>query len=135
MGLDGDSGFDVYHKWLGIPPAEQPPHHYRLLGIALFERDPEVIAAAGDRQMAHIKSFAAGRYARASQALLNELAKARVTLLNVQQKEAYDRRLWLSLSRQGELSSPAAATSSPGASVERAKHAAAGMPQLSIQTA
>jgi len=23
--------FDPYHKWLGIPPAEQPLNHYRLL--------------------------------------------------------------------------------------------------------
>lgn len=29
--------FDPYHKWLGIPPEEQPPHYYRLLGIKLFE--------------------------------------------------------------------------------------------------
>ena len=31
--------FNAYHKWLGIPPEEQPPNHYRLLGIALFEKD------------------------------------------------------------------------------------------------
>src|SRR5829696_2056304 len=85
--------FNAYHKWLGIPPAEQPPHHYRLLGIALFEADPEVIAAAADRQMGHIKSYAAGRYAAESQALLNELARARVTLLNARQKGGYDRGL------------------------------------------
>ena len=24
--------FDPYHIWLGIPPEEQPPNHYRLLG-------------------------------------------------------------------------------------------------------
>lgn len=23
--------FDPYHKWLGIPPKDQPPNHYRLL--------------------------------------------------------------------------------------------------------
>jgi hypothetical protein len=85
--------FDAYHKWLGIPPAEQPPHHYRLLGLTLFEDDAEVIAAAADRQMTHVKSFAAGRQGASAQALLNELARARVTLLNEQQKLAYDRRL------------------------------------------
>src|SRR5262245_32210307 len=85
--------FDAYHKWLGIPPAEQPPHFYRLLGLALFESDPDVIAAAADRQMAHVKSFAAGRNGAASQALLNELARARVTLLNERQKAEYDLRL------------------------------------------
>ena len=35
--------FDPYHKWLGIPPKDQPPNHYRLLGLSLFESDPEVI--------------------------------------------------------------------------------------------
>ena len=33
--------FDPYHRWLGIPPAEQPANRYRLLGIAKFEDDPE----------------------------------------------------------------------------------------------
>lgn len=23
--------FDPYHRWLGIPPSEQPANHYRLL--------------------------------------------------------------------------------------------------------
>ena len=34
--------FDPYRKWLGIPPKDQPPHYYRLLGIALLEDDPDV---------------------------------------------------------------------------------------------
>ena len=34
--------FDPYHRWLGIPPREQPPNHYRLLGIDLFEADADV---------------------------------------------------------------------------------------------
>lgn len=86
-------GFNAYYKWLGIPIAEQPPHFYRLLGIEPFEADNEVIAAAADRQMAHIKSFAAGQFAGESQELLNELARARVTLLNATQKSVYDRML------------------------------------------
>lgn len=85
--------FDAYHKWLGIPPAEQPPHHYRLLGVAKFEDDADVIAAAADRQMAHVKSFAAGPRAAESQSLLNELARARVVLLNSERKRAYDLKL------------------------------------------
>jgi len=40
--------FDPYHKWLGIPPDEQPPDHYRLLAVRRFEDDPDVIAAAAD---------------------------------------------------------------------------------------
>ena len=33
--------FDPYHKWLGILPEEQPPNHYRLLGIVDFESDED----------------------------------------------------------------------------------------------
>ena len=43
--------FDPYHKWLGIPPEDQPPHHYRLLGVPLYEDDAAVIESAADRQM------------------------------------------------------------------------------------
>jgi hypothetical protein len=46
--------FNPYHKWLGISLKEQPPNHYRQLGIDVFESDPEVIEAAADRQMAYI---------------------------------------------------------------------------------
>lgn len=52
--------FDPYHVWLGIPAAEQPPHHYWLLGVALFERDIDAIAHAADRQRGHLCTFRAG---------------------------------------------------------------------------
>ena len=29
----GTEDFDPYYRWLGIPPEEQPPNHYALLGI------------------------------------------------------------------------------------------------------
>jgi len=85
--------FDAYRKWLGIPPEEQPPHHYRLLGISLFESDPEVIAHAADQRMAHVKTFAAGKHAALSQTILNELSAARVCLLNPEAKAVYDEHL------------------------------------------
>ena len=30
--------FDPYLNWLGIPPHEQPPNFYRLLGVVLLSR-------------------------------------------------------------------------------------------------
>jgi hypothetical protein len=87
------NAFDPYHKWLGIPPNEQPPNHYRLLGITKFESDPEVIGAAADRQMAHLRTKSSGANADLSQKLLNEVAQARVTLLNPDKRAAYDRTL------------------------------------------
>ena len=82
--------FDAYHKWLGIPPAEQPPNYYRLLAIPLFESDADVIANAADKQMAHIRSFQTGQHSALSQKILNEIAAARVCLLNAAKKPAYD---------------------------------------------
>lgn len=85
--------FDPYYKWLGIPPSEQPPDHYRLLGIALYESDPEVIAHAADQRMAHLKNFQAGQHSVTSQRLLNQIAAAKLVLLSPRQKETYDRQL------------------------------------------
>jgi hypothetical protein len=82
--------FDPYHKWLGIPPSEQPPNHYRLLGISRFESDPDVIDAAANRQMAYVQTFANSEYAGLSQRLLNELSEARLCLLDSERKSPYD---------------------------------------------
>ena len=71
------SGFNPYYKWLGIPPEEQPPNHYRLLGLRLFESDPEVIESASDQRMAHLRTYQTGQYAALSQRLLNEVAGAK----------------------------------------------------------
>ena len=82
--------FDPYRKWLGIPREKQPPHHYQLLGIAEFEDDPDVIENAANRQMAHVHSFQAGEHGQKSQELLNELAQAKICLLQTEAKSAYD---------------------------------------------
>jgi hypothetical protein len=58
------SDFDPYHKWLGIGPAEQPPSHYRLLGIPEFESDPQVIDAAADRQLTFLRKQQLGPHQR-----------------------------------------------------------------------
>lgn len=92
--------FDAYHKWLGIPPAEQPPNHYRLLGVALFEPDPDVIDAAANRQSTYLQQCASGKQVALSQRLLNEVAAARVCLLNPKKRKAYDSQLQATLQPQ-----------------------------------
>ncbi|MBC8355690.1 MAG: hypothetical protein H8E66_27240 [Planctomycetes bacterium] len=82
--------FDPYHQWLGIPPAEQPPNYYRLLGVGVFESNPDVISSAADRQMAHVKTFQMGQHVAASQRLLSEVVAARGCLLNDESRAAYD---------------------------------------------
>lgn len=88
-----NSEFDPYHKWLGIPPSEQPPDHYRLLGLVRFEDDDDVIEAAANRQMEYVRQQSQGPHLEASQKLLNELSKARVCLLKPKKKSAYDAEL------------------------------------------
>ena len=85
--------FDPYHKWLGITPKDQPPSHYRLLAIELFESDPDVISNAADKQMAHIRSFQTGKHSDLSQKILNEISAAKICLLNSEKKRTYDERL------------------------------------------
>ena len=85
--------FDPYYQWLGIPPEEQPPNHYRLLGIRLFEDNSSVIQTAADRQMVHLRTFQTGPRAAISQKVLNEVAAARVCLLSAEKKAAYDAQL------------------------------------------
>ena len=87
--------FDAYHKWLGISPKDQPPHYYRLLAVDLFESDADVISAAADKQMAFIRSFQSGKNSQLSQKILNEIATARVCLLNLAKKAEYDAALRL----------------------------------------
>jgi hypothetical protein len=82
--------FDPYHKWLAIPPEEQPANHYRLLGLRLFEDDPDVIETSADRQMGHVRRFATGQRGELSQKLLNEISAAKVCLLTPAKRAAYD---------------------------------------------
>lgn len=92
--------FDPYHKWLGIPPKDQPPNYYRLLALDLYESDPDVIDAAADRQMAFLRQCSGGPHVAQSQKLLNEIAAARLCLLNSDGRTAYDAKLRRDLARK-----------------------------------
>lgn len=85
--------FDPYDRWLAIPKSEQPPNHYRLLGLQLYESDPDVILNSSQRQKARIKAQAGGRHEVICQRLLSELSLARICLLDYERKAAYDARL------------------------------------------
>jgi hypothetical protein len=87
------SDFDAYHIWLGIPETERPISKYRLLGIADFENNREVISAAAERQTIYVRTLQAGEHEVLVAQLLNEVSQARVTLLNADQKAEYDEEL------------------------------------------
>ncbi len=84
---------DVYHLWLGIPPDEQPPSHYRLLGVRQFEENTEVIRNAADRQRSHVKRLGINQYEQIGQELLNEIEVAKICLLKPEKRLAYDEKL------------------------------------------
>lgn len=85
--------FDPYYRWLGIPPEEQPPDFYRLLGVQRFEPDQNLIESAADRQIVYVRTFALGPNSDVSQRLLSELAWAKTHLLNPVKRAEYDAEL------------------------------------------
>lgn len=89
--------FDPYYGWLGIPPKDQPPTAYRLLGIEPFESNPLVIEAAAEQRMLLLRARQSGEHSQHSQRLLNEVASARRLLLDPVQKATYDEQLRASL--------------------------------------
>jgi hypothetical protein len=100
--------FDAYHKWLGIPPKDQPPNHYRLLALELFESDPEIIDTAANRQMSYLQQLATGQYTALSQKLLTEVSAARLCLLDRKRKAEYDRELRSALAARPAAQEPLA---------------------------
>ncbi|MDO4575274.1 MAG: hypothetical protein Q4D98_08680 [Planctomycetia bacterium] len=84
--------FNPYYEWLGIPTEEMPANHYRLLGIQEFEENAKVISNAADRQMTHLRTFQTGEHSAVSQKLLNEISRARTTLLNAATKKHMTKR-------------------------------------------
>ena len=81
---------DPYYKWLGIPPSEQPPNLYRLIGVTPLEDDEDVLCNAADQRMVYIRTFQLGEHSALSQKMLNEIAAAKALLLDPDRKKTYD---------------------------------------------
>lgn len=109
--------FDPYYRWLGIPSKEQPPHHYRLLGIELFEADPQLIDSFALRHTDFLREITDGPHLPDAQRLLNELAAARRCLLDPQRKAAYDAELRQRLAAADKPATTAASPVEPAAAV------------------
>jgi hypothetical protein len=116
--------FDPYYTWLGIRPEEQPPNHYRLLALQAFEDNLDTIQHAADQRMTHLRNLQSSQHSIACQKLLNEVAAAKICLMNPQKKAQYDELLQARLPpTSGGMSAvrPAArgaAQASPAASPE-----------------
>jgi hypothetical protein len=98
--------FDPYHKWLGIPPEQQPPSYYRLLGVDPRESDPEVIEEMAIRQTSHVRTYQIGPHAEECTRLLGEIGQAARVLLDPERRRAYDRRLGRQRGAPGMAAAP-----------------------------
>ena len=105
--------FDPYYTWLGIRPEEQPPDHYRLIGLKRFEDNADVIANATDRQMQFLRSMQVGKKSAQSQTLLNEISAAGGCLLDPQRKVKYDLELKAQEATKVQAAKAAAAKARP----------------------
>jgi hypothetical protein len=85
--------FDPYFLWLGIPAREQPPDHYRLLGLPALEGDYEAIELAATERLRQVSALKQGNHAAEAQRIELELAAARDCLLSPPRKAAYDGQL------------------------------------------
>lgn len=85
--------FDPLHQWFGIPADQQPPTHYRLLGLEPMESDASVIHAAADKQLAFLHQLTNGEHTAAAEALSNQVSAARLCLVSPEKKARYDASL------------------------------------------
>ena len=82
---------DAYNRFLGMPDGPRPPKAHVLLGVEPDVNDPEIIEAAVQRRMDQLDQYALSnnRATREQvQRLMNEVAKARVTLVKRAEQRA-----------------------------------------------
>ncbi|NIP69958.1 MAG: hypothetical protein GTO04_12500 [Planctomycetales bacterium] len=84
---------DVYRDWLGVKETTRPLDYYQLLRLEAFDDDQDRIRRHYRKLNSHVRKFASGSYARQSQDLLNELARAMLCLTDLQRKGEYDESL------------------------------------------
>ncbi len=85
--------FDPYQQWLNISSAEQPPNHYRLLGLPLLEANLEKIRQACSQRLSLLKRHADGPHASAAKKLGSEVVQVAACLTDPKRKAAYDATL------------------------------------------
>jgi antitoxin component YwqK of YwqJK toxin-antitoxin module len=105
--------YDPYSEWLDIPLKDQPPNYYQLLGIKLYEADPEAIKSAALRQMERVQSFRTNENSELLKDMLKKIAAARGCLLDPAGKAGYDNSLRLILQNPPEQSSAPPLRSKP----------------------
>lgn len=93
---------DVYRDWLRIAETARPLTYYQLLRLPQFCDDAAKTRDHYRKMNAHVRKYAAGGFARQSQELLNELAKAMLCLTDAQRKREYDASLGRKADAEGK---------------------------------
>jgi hypothetical protein len=86
------TGLDEYESVLGMPSGPRPPDHYHLLGLELFESSQSVIAAAADGRIVEAEESVLASAEQIRQ-VVDRIRLAKVCLLDLETKAAYDRQL------------------------------------------
>lgn len=84
---------DVYREWLKIASPQRPLDYYTLLGLKRFEDDRNVIQSNYRQRSALARRYATGKFSKESQDLLDELARAMLSLTDPARKNTYDHKL------------------------------------------
>jgi hypothetical protein len=79
-------------SWLGLPPGEWPPDHYRLLGLTPGESDAALIEQRVHERLDSVRGYQMMHPEQATEAM-NRLAQAFVCLTDPVSKKAYDTAL------------------------------------------
>jgi hypothetical protein len=124
-----DESFDPYRKWLGIPPEEQPPHHYRLLGLELFEADADVIVNAADARLSYFRSLAKDKHADMAERIAAQIKEVQLCLLDPAKKAFYDGQLQRRFAALKKDSSLAAAATDSSAILRGTTETASAAPR------
>ncbi len=125
----GASEPTLYQKYLGISDTQIPPNHYTLLGIQPLESDPETIRKAAQKRADCLRKQKTDENISELQTLMNELAAARLCLLNDSRRKEYEDFINGQKASGVQMASPFASQS------DSAQEAAASTPQTMNPTA
>src|SRR5918911_87498 len=89
LGGRGTMNHELICAWLGIPPDQWPPDHYRLLGLPPGEPDPNLIEQRVHERLDAVRRYQMMHPEQATEAM-NRLAQAFVCLTEPASKRLYD---------------------------------------------
>jgi len=82
-----------YLVFLGLDTAPKKPTYYELLAVAQNEQDESVISKGCEQALAKMRGFKPGANANIWLAILDEIALAKTTLTNSEERLQYDQKL------------------------------------------